>query len=234
MRPYDVTMPYSVTVSIAPALAHRNRLTTAFRLILAIPHIFLVGGIGLSYVYDPGHGDTTSWGGETGLLGAVAGLLAVVSWFMIVFTGKQSGSIRQFTQFYLRWRVRALAYLMLLEDRYPPFGDEPYPARVVVVDPTAPRDRLTVAFRILLAIPHFIVLVLLAIAWWVTTMVAWVLILFTAAYPQGLYTFGAGCLAWLIRVEAYVLLLVDEYPPFSFDNIGPDEQTQPGTLEDTK
>ena len=217
MRPYDVTMSYPVTVSIEPALANRNRLTTAFRLILAIPHIFLVGGIGISYAYDPGHGGFASWGGETGLLGAVAGLLAIVSWFMIVFTGRQADGIRQFTQFYLRWRVRALAYLMLLEDRYPPFGDDPYPARVVIADPTAPRNRLTVALRLLLAIPHFIVLVFLLIAWWVTAMVSWLLILFTGAYPQGLYAYGTGCLAWLIRVEAYVLLLVDEYPPFSFD-----------------
>ena len=211
-------MPYPVTVSIAPALANRNRLTTAFRLILAIPHIFLVGGIGISYFYDPGHGDAASWGSETGLLGAVAGLLAVVSWVMLVFTGKQSAGIRQFTLFYLRWRVRALAYLMLLEDRYPPFGDEPYPAIVAVIDPLAPRDRLTIALRLLIAIPHMIILLFLAIGWWVTTMVAWVLILFTGGYPRGLYAFGAGCLGWLIRVEAYVLLLVDEYPPFSFQD----------------
>ena len=33
-------------------------------------------------------------------------------------------AIRQYTHFYIRWRVRALAYLMLLEDQYPPFGDD--------------------------------------------------------------------------------------------------------------
>jgi hypothetical protein len=210
-------MPYPVTVSIEPALTNRNRLTTAFRLILAIPHLLLVGTIGFSYAYDTGHGSLTSLGGETGLLGAVAGVLAVVSWFTILIGGTHISSIRQFTLFYLRWRVRALAYVMLLEDRYPPFGDEPYPAAVTVVDPPGPRDRLTVAFRLLLGIPHFIVLVFLMIAWWVTAIVAWFLILFTGAYPQGLQAFGAGCLGWLIRVEAYMLLLVDEYPPFSFE-----------------
>ena len=40
-------------------------------------------------------------------------------------------------------------------------------------------------------------------------------ILFTGAYPQGLYEFGVGALRWRIRVEAYMLLMVDEYPPFS-------------------
>jgi hypothetical protein len=83
-----------------------------------------------------------------------------------------------------------------------------------VVDP-GPRDRLTVALRILLAIPHFIVLFFVVFAWWVTSIVAWVAILLTGAYPQGLYDFGVGALRWLLRVEAYMLLLVDDYPPFS-------------------
>ena len=43
------------------------------------------------------------------------------------------------------------------------------------------------------------------------------MILATGRYPRGLYTFGVVCLRWLIRVEAYLLLLVDEYPPFSFN-----------------
>ena len=47
--------------------------------------------------------------------------------------------------------------------------------------------------------------------------VAWLAILFTGHYPEGLYQFGVGVLRWFIRVEAYLLLLVDEYPPFSFE-----------------
>jgi hypothetical protein len=210
-------MSYPVTVSIEPALTNRNRLTTAFRFILAIPHLILVGAIGFKIAYDSGNSSLLSWGGESGLLGAVAGVLAVVSWFTILISEKHISGIRQFTRFYLRWRVRALAYVMLLEDRYPPFGDEPYPAAVTVVDPTAARDRVSVAFRLLLGIPHFIALLFLMCGWWVTSIVAWFLILFTGAYPKGLYDFGVGCLGWLIRVEAYMLLLVDEYPPFSFE-----------------
>src|SRR6476659_11003170 len=110
-------MPYPVNVTVVPVLTNRNRLTTAFRLLLAIPHAFLVGGIGFSFVWGQGHTGARSFGGETGLLGAVAWLLAIVSWFMIVFSGRHAPGIRQFTQFYLRWRVRALAYMMLLEDQ---------------------------------------------------------------------------------------------------------------------
>jgi hypothetical protein len=206
-------MPYPVSVSVEPALASRNRLTTAFRLILAIPHLILVGGVGLGLSY---RGDrTSSFGGESGLLGAVAAFLAIVSWFTILFTGVHIAGIRQFTAFYMRWRVRALAYLMLLEDPYPPFGDMPYPASIEIVDPIAPRDRLTVGLRLILAIPHIIVLVLVLVAAFCVAIVAWFAILLTGAYPQGLYDFSVGVLRWRLRVEAYLLLMVDEYPPFS-------------------
>jgi hypothetical protein len=206
-------MPYPVAVTVEPSLTNRNRLTTAFRLILAIPHLILVGGIGLGVA---SRGDSrTTIGSEGGLLGAVAIFLAIVSWFTIVFSGRHIPEIRQFTSFYLRWRVRALAYFMLLEDTYPPFGDAPYPASIEVADPVGPRDRVAVGLRILLAIPHFIVLFFVLLAWGVTTIAAWFIILFTGNYPRGLYEFGVGALRWRLRVETYMLLMVDEYPPFS-------------------
>jgi hypothetical protein len=209
-------MPYPVTVAIEPLVVQRNRLTTAFRLILAIPHLILVGGIGFSFVARSGGGGT-AYGGEAGLLGAVAWFLAVVSWFTIAFAGHHIIGIRQFTLFYLRWRVRALAYVMLLEDQYPPFGDAAYPASLTIEDPAGARDRLTVLVRFFLGIPHFIVLFFLVIAWWLTAVVAWLLILLTGEYPRGLYDFGVGVLGWLLRVQAYMLLMVDEYPPFSLN-----------------
>jgi hypothetical protein len=91
-------------------------LTTFFRLILAIPHVILVGGISYGTAYSDDN--TIRFGGEGGLLGAVAFFLAIVSWFTILFAGTHITGIRQFTLFYIRWRVRALSYLMLLEDVY--------------------------------------------------------------------------------------------------------------------
>jgi hypothetical protein len=208
-------MPYPVTTSLEPQLAHRNRLTTAFRLILAIPHLILVGSVGFGFAANSRRSDFVSFGGETGLLGGIALLLAIVSWFTIVIASEHYTPIRRYTHFYLRWRVRALAYLMLLADQYPPFGDGPYPAALAFDTTEKPRDRLTVALRLILAIPHYIVLFFVLCVWWVTTVIAWFAILITGAYPQGLYEFGAGALRWLIRVEAYSLLMVDDYPPFS-------------------
>jgi hypothetical protein len=206
-------MPYPVSVAVEPSLTNRNRLTTAFRLILAIPHLILVGGIGLGLA-SQGNG-RTSIGGEGGLLGAVAIFLAIVSWFTLVVAGSHIIGVRQFTSYYLRWRVRGIAYFMLLQDAYPPFGDAPYPASIEIVDPPEPRDRLAVGLRLLLALPHIIVLFFVLLAWGFTTIAAWFIILFTGSYPQGLYEFGVGALRWRLRVETYLLLMVDEYPPFS-------------------
>ena len=215
---YDHPVPYPVSIDLQPAHTNRHRLTVGFRIILAIPHLLLVGSIGMGFALQGGRGDTsTSFGSETGLLGAVAYILAIVNWFAIVIGGKDIPAIRQYTVFYLRWRVRALSYLMLLEDAYPPFGDEAYPASLTFVEPEGPRRRLIVGFRLILIIPQLLVVGLLTIAWWVTSFIAWLAILFTGNYPQGLYEFGVGVLRWLLRVEAYMLLLVDEYPPFSLD-----------------
>src|SRR4051794_23308816 len=95
-------MSYPVSVAIEPQLSDRNRLTTAFRLILAIPHVLLVGGVGAGFAVHSGRSEMTSYGGETGLLGSIAFLLAVVSWFTIVITGEHYTPIRQYTCFYLR------------------------------------------------------------------------------------------------------------------------------------
>ena len=210
-------MAYPVSITVQPLLAPRNKLTTAFRLVLTIPHLFLVGGIGFSMVFRTRTDNVTSLGPETGLLGFVAGVLAVVSWFTILISREHIAGIRAYTKFYVRWRVRALSYLMLLQDQYPPLGDAVYPSSVTIVDPERARDRLSVGLRIVLAIPHFIVLVFLMTAFWMTTIAAWIAIVISGRYPKGLYEFGVGALQWLVRVEAYLLLLIDEYPPFSFE-----------------
>lgn len=205
-------MAYPVSVSVVPPSTARNRLTTAFRAILAIPHIILVGGVGATVAFSNDQQRSSS--AEGGLLGAVAVVLAIVSWFTIVVAGAHPDLIRRFTSFYLRWRARALAYLLLLEDAYPPFGDAPYPVTLDVAAPDGPRRRLTVAFRLLLAIPLFFVLIVVMIAWCVATIVAWFAILFTGRHPQGAYDFSVRALRWRLQLDAYMLLLVDEYPPW--------------------
>ena len=211
---------HPVRIHVEPALEGRNRLTTAFRIILAIPHLILVGGpLALAFVWSTSGGSDRSYDASAGggVLGAVAAVCGIIAWFAIVFTGKHPLGLWRMAAFYLRWRVRAAAYLSLLRDEYPPFGDERYPAKLDLAPPDAERNRVSVAFRIILAIPHLIVIPFLGIAWGFTTLIGWFAILFTGRFPAGFYRFGVGVLQWNIRVEAYVLLLHDEYPPFRLE-----------------
>jgi hypothetical protein len=140
--------------------------------------------------------------------------MAVIAWFGVVFVAVHPRGLWDFAGFYLRWRARSVPYLMLLRDEYPPFGEGSYPTSFAVGWPDIPRNRWSVGFRIIFAIPHIVVLIFLNVAWVVTSIVAWFAILFTGRYPAGLYDFGVGVLRWDLRVEAYLLLMRDEYPPF--------------------
>lgn len=197
---------YPVNFDIERQLTGRNRVTTGFRLILAFPHLVLVGGAGIGL----------GWGSASsgGVLGAPAEVMAVFAWFALVFASTHPRGFWDFGAFYLRWRARAVPYVMLLRDDYPPFEDAPYPITLAVERPGPQRNRLSVGLRIFYAIPHIVVLIFLNIAWIVTSIVAWFAILFTGGYPSGLYGFAVGVLRWDLRVEAYLLLMRDEYPPF--------------------
>jgi hypothetical protein len=227
-------MAYPVTYEVERPQEY-NRLTVAFRLILAIPHLFLVGGLGFF-----GSGGSSAYRDDsglqvglsiinTGVLSIVAGILVFIAWFAIMFTGRFPLTFRDFVAMVFRWTMNVHAYVALQTDPYPPFsGNAPYPLRVQVT-PAERHNRLTVFFRIFLVIPHVIVLFFLQIAQVVVSVIAWFAILFTGQYPEGMYGFSVGVSRWFARVTAYMYLLVDEYPPFSLaaDAGAPQPQPQP-------
>jgi hypothetical protein len=157
------------------------------------------------------------------VLAIVARLLAVISWFAILFTGRLPAGLANFQAMFLRYYLRTATYVGFLRTEYPPFGfttttADPGDDREVRVDVVAQlenRNRLTTAFRLILAIPHIIVLVLLGIALFVVGVIAFFAVLFTGRWPVGLRDFVLGVARWWLRVDAYLLLLTDEYPPFS-------------------
>ncbi len=100
-----------VTYQVAPQAPERNRLTVGFRAILSIPHALLVGG--------PAVG-VGAGGDRTGVLGTVAGVAALINWFIVVFRGTANKDLMNLQLFYMRWRARALPYEALLRDEYPP------------------------------------------------------------------------------------------------------------------
>jgi hypothetical protein len=201
--------PHPVTYFVTPQLEGRNRLTTFFRFILAVPHALIAGG--------PGASASVFGYGPTGALGAAAAACAFISWFAIVFTGRQPRGLWDLAAYHLRWRSKAVAYAALLRDEYPPFGEGDYPAAFGLGELPETRNRWSVGLRVFLLIPQAVVLFFIGIAWVITAVIGWFAILFTGSYPEGLYRFGIGYLRWSLRVEAYALLMHDEYPPFSLD-----------------
>jgi hypothetical protein len=94
------------------------------------------------------------------------------------------------------------------------------------------RSRLTTFFRLILVIPHVIVVSVYGFAAFVVIVVAWFALLFTGRWPRGMYDFVAGFLRYSTAVNGYYYLLTDAYPPFGPDvddypvrlNIGPPKE----------
>jgi hypothetical protein len=89
-----------------------------------------------------------------------------------------------------------------------------HPIRLIVTDDLE-RSRLTVFFRLLLAIPHFIWLYLWGIAATIVWIIAWFAALFTKRVPQGMHDFLAGFLRYQVHVFSYLAIVADPYPSFS-------------------
>jgi hypothetical protein len=187
-----------------------NRLTTFFRIIVAIPILVVVASL------EAGAGDYTS-ASDWSFASGTAGLLFFGPLLMIVFRQKYPRWWYDWNLELMRFSNRIGVYLALMDDTYPSTDehqsvrlDFPYP------DARAGLNRWLPLVKWLLAIPHYIVLVFLWLAAIVCVIFAWFAILFTGRYPRGLFDFVLGVIRWGNRVVAYAITLVtDEYPPFS-------------------
>jgi uncharacterized protein DUF4389 len=148
--------------------------------------------------------------------------VAFISWLVILFTGSLPEGFANFQAMYLRYELRTYSFSSYLRNDYPPFdfamaasddGVDPL-LRIGFQPELANRNRLTVAFRIILVIPQLIVLALLAIGIFVVDIIAFFAVLFTGRWPTGLRAFVVNVARWYLRVQAYFLLLTDRYPPF--------------------
>jgi Domain of unknown function (DUF4389) len=204
------TTEYPVQLSVDYPDRALNRLTTAFRIIVAIPIAIVLGAVS---------GGTWQWtsNGQTSEVAAGAGgLLVLAPVLMILFRQKYPRWWFDWNLELLRFGTRVAAYLALMDDRYPATDDQ----QSVHLDypyPDAERDlnRWLPLVKWFLAIPHFIVLFFLELAAFVVVLIAWFAILFTGRYPRGMFDFVQGVIRWHSRVIAYAVVMVtDRYPPF--------------------
>ena len=187
-----------------------NRVTTAFRVFAVIPIAIVLGSVS---------GETWSWstsGTTRTVVAGAGGTLFLGPLLMILFREKYPRWWFDWNLELTRFSSRVALYAALLDDRYPS-TDEQQSLRLDVPYPDAPRElnRWLPLVKWFLAIPHYIVLLFLAIAVVVVTIIAWFAILFTGKYPEGLFRFVVGVGRWGYRVQAYAFLLTtDRYPPF--------------------
>src|ERR671930_1769249 len=176
---------YPVQFSVEYPDRDLNRLTTAFRPIVAIPILIVAGAVG---------GGVGGWAGNGQHGGEVAagtgGLLFLAPLLMIVFRQKYPRWWFDWNRELLRLTNRVCVYLALMDDRYPS-TDEEQGVRLELPYPDAERDlnRWLKLVKWLLAIPHYVLLFFLTIAALVAIVVAWFAILFTGRYPRGLFDF---------------------------------------------
>jgi len=190
-----------------------DRLTTLFRIIWIIPIAII-----LALITTAGETVIVNEAGEViRKMGGIASGLAVATALMIVFRQRYPRWWFDFVRELVRFEGRVLAYLALLTDRYPSTVDEQaVHLEVDYPDVESDLNRWLPLVKWLLALPHYIVLVLLFLLTVLAVVAAWFYILLTGRYPRALFDFVVGVWRWALRVGAYAFLLVtDRYPPFS-------------------
>jgi hypothetical protein len=170
----------------------RNRLTAAFRIILAIPHL-IVQGVWY-YVIE---------------------LVALIQWFIILFTGKRNEGIFNFQRSWLGYYGRVSSYAWLIHDVFPPFGTDEgaVPVRTTIEN-DQPVNRLTNALRIIWIIPALIIGVVIFIAAFFVIVASWFAIVITGKHPRGMWDFSVKAMRYMMQLQAYGLLMTDAYPKF--------------------
>ena len=219
MMPQPAVQPARIQARLDAPL---SRWLWLFKWLLLIPHLIVLA-----------------------LLWVGFGVLSVVAFFAILFTGRYPRPLFDFNVGVLRWSWRVAFYGSgaFGTDRYPPFSlDEhpEYPA-TLNIDYPARLSHGLVLVKWLLALPHLVIVGVFVgsgtylaerVGQWsfsfsgglisLLALVAGILLLITGRYPQGLFDFILGLDRWVLRVAAYVGLMTDDYPPFRFDPGGSD------------
>ena len=225
---FRVQPGYPVDVEIDPPV-RQGRWGGFFRLVLALPALILAAALGSGFATgSSGQGSWTASSNEEAVwwsftsFGGAAAAAAFLAWFAILARGRAPQGLRDLTAYALGYGAQASGYLLLLTPRYPtsdPAVAEPYaklpdhPVRLVVRDDLE-RPRLTVFFRLFLAIPHVLWWMLWATLVVLAAVVAWVAALVTGRVPSALHRFLAAFLRYSTHLGAFVYLVGRRFPGF--------------------
>ena len=172
-----------------PPLQHRW--TIAIRILLVIPQAIVLIFVALAtYV------------------------VAIIAWFAALATGRVPVGLASFMATFVRWSTRVSAYATLLTELYPPFDGErrdDYPIDVEL-PALGPLNRLAVLFRLVLAIPMYVVATVLQAGMFSFMFFFWIAALILGRLPDPVYRTVAVVIRFGAREAAYLLMLTPEYP----------------------
>jgi hypothetical protein len=215
---------YPVDVQIPPP-QDQSRGTIAVRILLALPALVLsatlgsgVGGGSAASRKEGGGQFATSTG-----VGGVAAVCAVLGWFASLARGRMPNGLRDLGAYGIGYTAQAYAYALLLTDRYPNSNPDelgpawslpPHPVRLEL-DDDGRRSRLTVLFRLLLALPHLVWLALWSVAAILAAIVNWVVALLRGRSAEPLHRFLSAYVRYTVHVTAFIFLIANPFPGFA-------------------
>jgi len=214
---------YPIDVQL-PAPAPQSRWKTGFRILLVVPALLLStafgGGGNVRYSSGGASRSSTYSGGG----GALSTAVAVLGWFACLARGRMPKGLRDAGAYSAGYTAQMLAYLLFVTDRYPNAaptamlaGVERPPQHAVhlVGDADDLRfSRVTVFFRLPLAIPHIVWLVLWSVAALLAAIATWFATLFTGTPPAGLHRFLSRYVRYSLHVSAFLYLAANPFPGF--------------------
>lgn len=213
---------YPIDVEI-DAPERQNRWKTAFRLLLALPALYLASVLVVYAVFFGGYDERSDEAYAFWVPSGVTYAAAVLGWWVCMVRGRMPTGFRDLQAYALRVGAQTWGYLLFVTDRYPDFdpnkptATDPTPEKPVRihVEDDLRRSRLTVFFRLLLALPHFVWLVLWGLAVFLAVIVGWFAALLTGHLPEAFHRFIAAYVRYEVHVFAFVGLVANPFPGFT-------------------
>jgi hypothetical protein len=209
--------------------ARQSRVSVLFRLILAVPALFLAavlvgGGLGGNYSSsNSSSGSSSTTGAGIQAFGILAAC-ALIAWFYSLARGRAPEGVTRLSWYSLHYAAQTYSYLLLLTDRYPnsdpgvlgaPRPAPPHPIVLRQQEDTLERSRVTVFFRLLLAFPHIVWIILWSILVVFAVIANWLITLIAGRSPTGLHNFLAAFQRYGVHVQAFITLVANPFPGFT-------------------
>lgn len=184
--------PHPIRLTVFDDLK-RSRLTVLLRVFLLIPH--------LAWQY--------AWG-------FLIMVLVVVNWFAVLIRGRTPEDMHHLLARALRYRTHVLSYMLLVSNPYPTFFGRlgSHPVDLEIDGPDLQR-RVITFFRLILAIPAFVVAYVFLLVMLFVAFIGWFIALVIGRMPKGMRDLSAYCLRYEAQTYGYLMILTDRYPSFS-------------------